>query len=253
MYKIAFFDTKPYDKEWFDKYTGDDLDITYFETKLLPRSAELSAGFDAVCAFVNDDITESVVNTLCKNGVRLIAMRSAGYSNVDFRAADGKITVVRVSAYSPHAVAEHAAALLLAVNRKIPRAYYRTRDFNFSLIGLTGLDLYGKCAGIIGTGKIGRAFIDICRGFGMKTVAYDLFPAEGSDIDYRSIDELLSVSDVISLHCPLTPGDASSSRCRRIRKNEGRRIYRQHLARRADRFGGTAFGAEFREGEGRGT
>ena len=172
MYKIAFFDTKPYDKEWFDKYTGDDLDITYFETKLLPRSAELSAGFDAVCAFVNDDITESVVNTLCKNGVRLIAMRSAGYSNVDFRAADGKITVVRVPAYSPHAVAEHAAALLLAVNRKIPRAYYRTRDFNFSLIGLTGLDLYGKCAGIIGTGKIGRAFIDICRGFGMKTVAY---------------------------------------------------------------------------------
>lgn len=205
MYKIAFFDTKPYDKEWFDKYTGDDLDITYFETKLLPRSAELSAGFDAVCAFVNDDITESVVNTLCKNGVRLIAMRSAGYSNVDFRAADGKITVVRVPAYSPHAVAEHAAALLLAVNRKIPRAYYRTRDFNFSLIGLTGLDLYGKCAGIIGTGKIGRAFIDICCGFGMKTVAYDLFPAEGSDIDYRSIDELLSVSDVISLHCPLTP------------------------------------------------
>ena len=205
MYKIAFFDTKPYDKEWFDKYAGDDLDITYFETKLLPRSAELSAGFDAVCAFVNDDITESVVNTLCKNGVRLIAMRSAGYSNVDFRAADGKITVVRVPAYSPHAVAEHAAALLLAVNRKIPRAYYRTRDFNFSLIGLTGLDLYGKCAGIIGTGKIGRAFIDICRGFGMKTVAYDLFPAEGSDIDYRSIDELLSVSDVISLHCPLTP------------------------------------------------
>ena len=157
---------------------------------------------------MNDDITESVVNTLCKNGVRLIAMRSAGYSNVDFRAADGKITVVRVPAYSPHAVAEHAAALLLAVNRKIPRAYYRTRDFNFSLNNMTGFDLHGKTVGIIGTGRIGRVFMDICRGFGMRILAYDKYPADDMSMDmsipYVTLDELFRTSDIISLHCPLT-------------------------------------------------
>lgn len=205
MIKIAFFDTKPYDKMWFDKFLTDGMEVTYFETKLNSRSARLCSGYDCVCAFVNDDVNSHVIDTLWRGGVKLIAMRSAGYSNVDMKAARDKITVVRVPAYSPYAVAEHAIALLLAVNRKIPRAYYRTRDFNFSLIGLSGTDLRGKCAGIIGTGKIGQAFINICRGFGMRTVAYDLYPLRNSDIEYVSLDELFSMSDVISLHCPLTP------------------------------------------------
>jgi D-lactate dehydrogenase len=134
----------------------------------------------------------------------VIAMRCAGYSNVDFVRAYGKINVVRVPAYSPYAVAEHAMALLLDVNRKLHRAYNRTRDFNFSLNGLTGVDLHGKTVGVIGTGKIGRVFMDICKGFGMDVLAYDLFPASGSDIHYVPLDELLAKSDVISLHCPLT-------------------------------------------------
>ncbi len=203
MKKIAFYDTKPYDKESFDA-VGSDYEFDYIEAKLSAHTAALAKGCDGVCAFVNDDIDKRAIDILSENGVRIIAMRCAGYSNVDIKAAKGKITVVRVPSYSPHAVAEHAMALLLCVNRKIHKAYNRTRDFNFSINGLTGTDLYGKTVGIIGTGKIGRAFIDICKGMGMKILAYDPFPVENADFEYTELDRLLSESDVISLHCPLT-------------------------------------------------
>ncbi len=203
MKTIAFFDAKPYDREWFD-HTNTHYDIRYLESKLTPATARLAEGADAVCAFVNDNGNAEVIDKLHAMGIRLIAMRSAGYSNVDFKAAYGKINVVRVPAYSPHAVAEHAMGLLLTVNRKLHRAYNRTRDFNFSIAGLTGVDLYGKTVGVIGTGKIGRAFIDICKGFGMRVIAYDAFPAKDAGIEYVTLDELFSQSDVISLHCPLT-------------------------------------------------
>lgn len=203
MVKIAFFDTKPYDKEWFDQINTK-YEINYFESKLNSKTAQLAKGCEAVCAFVNDDLDAVTVKSLYEQGVKVIAMRCAGYSNVDFKEAYGKIHVVRVPAYSPYAIAEHAMGLLLTLNRKIHKAYIRTRDFNFSLVGLAGMDLYGKTVGVIGTGKIGRVFIDICRGFGMRVIAYDLFPAKDSNIDYVDLETLLQESDVISLHCPLT-------------------------------------------------
>jgi len=202
MKKIAFFDAKPYDKQWFD-HENTHYDIQYLETKLTPATARLAAGSDAVVAFVNDTLNAEVIDTLYGLGIRVIAMRSAGYSNVDFKAAYGKINVVRVPAYSPYAVAEHAMGLLLTVNRKLNRAYSRTRDFNFSIAGLTGVDLHGKTVGVIGTGKIGRAFIDICKGFGMRVIAYDVYPMPDADFEYVTLDELFRQSDVISLHCPL--------------------------------------------------
>ncbi len=203
MKKIAFFDAKPYDKEWFDQENSH-YDIQYLESKLTPATAQLAAGSDAVVAFVNDSVNAEVIDRLYDLGIRVIAMRCAGYSNVDFKAAYGRINVVRVPAYSPYAVAEHAAGLLMTVNRKLHRAYNRTRDFNFSIVGLTGVDLHGKTAGVIGTGKIGRAFIDICKGLGMRMIAYDAFPAKDSGIEYVTLSELFAQSDVISLHCPLT-------------------------------------------------
>ena len=203
MKKIAFFDTKPYDRTYFDKY-GKNYEITYFEEKLNHHTAKITEGFDGVCAFVNSNINKMAIERMYERGVQILAMRCAGFSNVDIAAASGKLAVVRVPAYSPHAVAEHALALLLALNRRIYRAYIRTRDFNFNINGLTGIDLYGKTAGIIGTGKIGRTFIDLCRGLGMKVIAYDPYPAEGSGIEYVSLDTLFRESDVISLHCPLT-------------------------------------------------
>ena len=203
MKKIAFFDTKPYDRTYFDKY-GKDYEITYFEEKLNHHTAKITEGFDGVCAFVNSNINKMAIERMHERGVKILAMRCAGFSNVDIAAAAGKLAVVRVPAYSPHAVAEHALALLLALNRRIYRAYILTRDFNFNINGLTGIDLYGKTAGIIGTGKIGRTFIDLCRGLGMKVIAYDPYPAEGSGIDYVPLDTLFRESDVISLHCPLT-------------------------------------------------
>ncbi|MBR6408583.1 MAG: 2-hydroxyacid dehydrogenase [Clostridia bacterium] len=203
MKKIAFFDAKPYDKEWFDRLNKN-YEIVYFDAKLTAHTAGLASGFDGVCAFVNDEINAEVVDRLYNSGIRVLAMRSAGYSNVDFKASYGKIHVVRVPAYSPHAIAEHAMGLLLTVNRKIHRAYIRTRDFNFSLNGLCGIDLFGKTAGVIGTGKIGRAFIDICRGMGMRVLAYDLYPADIPDVEYTDIETIFKSSDVISLHCPLT-------------------------------------------------
>lgn len=203
MEKIAFYDAKPYDREWFDRYNTK-FEIEYFVGQLRPENAKLAEGSRAVCAFVNDNINEKTIDILARLGVEVILLRCAGFNNVDIAAAKGKLHVLRVPAYSPYAVAEHAMGLILALNRKIPRAYIRTRDFNFSLNGLTGFDLHGKTAGIIGTGKIGRVFIDICRGFGMNIIAYDPYPAENSGIEYVSKEELFKKSDIISLHCPLT-------------------------------------------------
>ena len=205
MIRIAFFDTKEYDKESFEKVAAArDVEVKYLETKLSEHTAELARGCDAVCVFVNDTVNAAVIDKLYECGVKMIALRCAGYNNVDLQRAYGKIHVAHVPAYSPYAVAEHAAALLLTSIRRIHKAYNRTRDFNFSLNGLTGFDLHGKTAGIIGTGKIGRIFSDICRGFGMHVIAYDRFPAKDSGIEYVTLDELLERSDIISLHCPLT-------------------------------------------------
>lgn len=201
--KIAFFDVKPYDRLWFDKLGGE-YELVYYEYKLNADTAYLARGCEVACAFVNDDVNAAAIEALYTAGVKLLAMRSAGYSNVDVKAAFGKIHIVRVPAYSPHAVAEHAMAMLQTLNRKLHRAYARTRDFNFSIVGFTGIDLYGKTAGVVGTGKIGRAFIDICRGYGMRVAAYDPYPVSDSGIEYLPLDRLLEISDVISLHCPLT-------------------------------------------------
>ena len=203
--KIAFFDAKSYDMPCFDDYaenTG--LEIKYFETHLNEDTVSLAAGFDGVCVFVNDIVNEAVVNKLYEMGVKVIALRCAGFNNVDTKACFGKIHVYRVPAYSPYAVAEHAMAMLLTVNRKIHKAYNRTREFNFSLAGLSGFDLHGKTVGIIGTGKIGRIFADICKGFGMNILAYDKFPNPNAGLNYVELDEIFRKSDVISLHCPLT-------------------------------------------------
>lgn len=203
MEKVAFFDTKPYDKLWFDKLNTA-YNIKYLDYKLTPDSATAARGCKAVVAFVNDTINNETIDELCALGVKLIALRCAGYNNVDLKYAKDKIGVVRVPVYSPYAVAEHTMALLLTLNRKIHKAFIRTRDFNFSLNGLTGFDLHGKTAGVIGTGQIGRIFIDICKGFGMNVIAYDPYPMENSEINYVSLDKLFAESDIISLHCPLT-------------------------------------------------
>ena len=203
--KVAFYDTKPYDKIWFEPMMNEyGYEVKFFDNKLNEDTAVLSKGYDAVCIFVNDSATKDVINTLYKNGVKIIALRCAGYNNVDFSAAKDKITVVRVPAYSPSAVAEFAAALLLTVNRKTHKAYIRTKDSNFNINGLLGFDLSGKVAGIIGTGKIGQMFIDICKGFKMKVIAYDPYPNKNLDIEYVSLDELFEKANIISLHCPLT-------------------------------------------------
>ena len=202
--KVAFFDTKPYDRPGFDHHAaGTGLEIKYFETHLNEDTVSLAAGFDAVCVFVNDIVNANVVEKLHALGVKAIALRCAGFNNVDTRACFGKIHVFRVPAYSPYAVAEHAMALLQTLNRSIHKAYNRTREFNFSLHGLTGFDLHGKTVGIIGTGKIGRIFADICKGFGMHILAYDKFPGDNG-LTYVELDELFRKSDIISLHCPLT-------------------------------------------------
>ncbi len=207
--KIAFFDTKPYDKPSFDRFgEANGVTFKYFETKLNEDTAELAHGFDGVCVFVNDTVNAAVIDRLYDMGVRVVALRCAGFNNVDMKYAFGKVHVLRVPAYSPYAVAEHTMALLLTSIRRIHKAYIRTRDYNFSLAGMTGFDLHGKTVGVIGTGRIGRVFIDICRGFGMKVLAYDKFPAPGLDngdtIRYVTLDELFTQSDIISLHAPLT-------------------------------------------------
>ncbi len=203
MIKVAFFDTKQYDIPGFEKYKGD-MEFKFFETKLTEDIVNLTNGFDAICAFVNDELNDRVIEKLCKNNVKLIALRCAGFNNVDLKYAEGRIPVVRVPAYSPYAVAEHTMALLLTSLRRIHKAYNRTREFNFSLNGFTGFDLHGKTVGVVGTGKIGKIFINICKGFGMNVIAYDVYPDTTSDINYVSLDELFEKSDIISLHCPLT-------------------------------------------------
>ena len=203
MEKIAFFDAKPYDKEWFDRINKNH-EIIYYESRLRPESARLAEGCRAVCAFVNDVINAKTIEKLVELGVEVLLMRCAGFNNISLDAAKGRLTILRVPAYSPYAVAEHAMGMILALNRKIPRAYIRTRDFNFSLVGLTGFDLHGKTAGVIGTGKIGQAFIDICKGFGMDVLAYDPYPVDIEGVRYVDTDELFKQSDIISLHCPLT-------------------------------------------------
>ena len=208
-YKIAFFGAKPYDISSFDQVNKDfNYDIKYYKGHLNKNNLVLTQGTDAVCIFVNDTADAEIIDGLAKNGVKLLALRCAGYNNVDLAAAKGKMKIVRVPAYSPYAVAEHAVALMLPLNRKIHRAYWRTRDGNFSLHGLMGFDMHGKTAGIIGTGKIAKILIKILKGFGMNIVAYDLYPdyafAEEQGITYTTLDELYKQSDIISLHCPLT-------------------------------------------------
>ena len=203
--KLAFFDTKSYDIPGFDRYaTPAGIEIKYYEPNLNRDTVSLAAGFDAVCVFVNDTVDAEVVEKLYQLGVKAIVLRCAGFNNVDIKACERKLRVFRVPAYSPHAVAEHAMALLLTINRRTHKAYIRTREFNFSLQGFAGFDLYGKTVGIIGTGKIGRVFADICKGFGMNILAYDKYPAAGSGLNYVDLPELFAKSDIISLHCPLT-------------------------------------------------
>ncbi len=204
MIKAAMFDTKPYDRESFEKTKGNNIEITYFDTKLDSRTVELAKGFDTVIVFVNDELSKEVIDKLYEYGVKLIALRCAGFNNVDVKAAYQKIHVVRVPAYSPEAVAEHAMAMLLTSVRRIHKAYNRTREFNFSINNLVGFNLHGKTVGIVGMGKIGKAFARICLGFGMKVIAYDKYPSEMEGVEFLSQDEVLRNSDIISLHCPLT-------------------------------------------------
>ncbi len=207
--KVAFFDTKPYDKESFNEINKSfNYDITYFRYHLTPDNIVLAQGFDVVVVFVNDIISDAMMDKLADYGVKLIALRCSGYNNIDLKAALGKIKIVRVPAYSPNAIAEHTVALMLSLNRKIHRAYFRTRDSNFSLQGLLGFNMSGKTAGVIGTGRIGKALIKILRGFEMKVVAYDKFIdadfARENQVEYVELDELFRQSDIISLNCPLT-------------------------------------------------
>ncbi len=201
--KFAFFDTKPYDKDSFEPYLNE-IDFKFYETKLNEDTADLARGCDGVCVFVNDTVNKAVIDKLYDLGVKIIALRCAGFNNVDVKYAYKKLHIVHVPAYSPYAVAEHAMAMLLTSIRRIHKAYIRTRDFNFSLNNLTGFDLHGKTVGVIGTGKIGKVFIDICRGFGMNIMAYDKYPDKEADINYVDLVTLLKESDIISLHCPLT-------------------------------------------------
>ena len=206
--KILFYGAKDYDQQFFDRlapsYPG--ISITFIEANLYLETAPLSHGYDAVCAFVNADIGAPVVKALHSQGVRLILMRCAGYNNVDLHAAAKySIRVLRVPGYSPEAVAEHAMALALTANRHTHKAYIKCRENNFALNGLMGVNFFHKTAGIVGTGKIGLAMARICRGFGMRVIAYDRYPNPDADfIEYVSLKKLLSNSDLISLHCPLT-------------------------------------------------
>ncbi|MDD5216727.1 MAG: 2-hydroxyacid dehydrogenase [Candidatus Omnitrophica bacterium] len=206
--KVAFFDAKPYDRESFDRSNREfGFQIVYFANHLSPQTVSLAKGYDAVCAFVNDTVDSAVIDSLVQNGVRLIAIRAAGYNNVDFKAAFQKIHVVRVPAYSPYSVAEHAVALMLSLNRKIHKAYYRTRDMNFSINGLLGFDMHGKTVGVIGTGQIGKVAIKILSGFGTRILAYDVYPDEKyrSEIgfQYADLNTIYRESDILTLHCPL--------------------------------------------------
>lgn len=203
--RIAMFDSKPYDIESFQKLNNPSIEYTFFEEKLSLKTIKLAEGYDGVIVFVNDNINEEVINKLNEMGIKLLLLRSAGYNNVDLYAAKDKIKVYRVPAYSPESVAEYAMALLLTSIRRTHKAYIRSRDFNFSLNGLVGFNLHNKTVGVIGTGKIGKAFINISKGFGMNILAYDKYPDQSlTGVKYVSLEELFKESDIISLHCPLT-------------------------------------------------
>ena len=207
--RIIFFDIKDYDREFFEKYGKNyNYEMSFFKSRLSLENVHLTKGYDVVCAFTNDDIGKETIDAMAENGVRLLAMRCAGFNNVSLKDIHNRFKVVRVPAYSPHAIAEYTVGLILAVNRKINKAYVRTREGNFSINGLMGFDLDGKTVGIIGTGKIGQILIKILKGFDMKVIAYDLFPnqkvADELGFEYVSLDELYANSDIISLNCPLT-------------------------------------------------
>ena len=207
--RIIFFDIKDYDREFFEKYGKNyNYEMSFFKSRLSLENVHLTKGYDVVCGFANDNINKETIDIMAKNGIKLLAMRCAGFNNVSLKDIHNRFKVVRVPAYSPHAIAEYTVGLILAVNRKINKAYVRTREGNFSINGLMGVDLYGKTAGIIGTGKIGQILIKILKGFDMKVIAYDLFPnqkvAEELGFEYVSLDELYANSDIISLNCPLT-------------------------------------------------
>ena len=209
MVKILFYDTKEYDKKLFERYNKDyGFEIKYLESKLNNETAPLANGYDAVCIFVNDRAEKETLDILKECGVKLIVLRCAGYNNVDIKNLPEGMSVVRVPRYSPYAVAEHAVALLLSVDRKIYKSYQRTKKYNFTLNGLLGFDIHGKTVGVIGTGKIGKVFINIMKGFGTEVLAYDVYPdekaAQEMGFRYTTLDELYEKSDIISLHCPLT-------------------------------------------------
>lgn len=209
-YKIAVFDAKPYDRVTFDRVNEKyGFELTYHKEHLDINNVVLANGADAVCIFVNAVVDSDVVAKLKSYGINLIALRCAGFNNVDILAAEKHgVKVVRVPDYSPHAIAEHTLALMLCLNRKVHRAFLRTRDGNFSLVGFEGFDMYGKTVGVIGTGKIGKVAIGLFKGLGMNVLAYDLYPdnafAEVEGIKYVTLDELYANSDIITLHCPLT-------------------------------------------------
>jgi D-lactate dehydrogenase len=210
--RLAVFDTHRYDREALEKTNAHfGHALTFFESRLTLQTAKLADGFPAVCSFVNDKVDAATLEALHGGGVRLVAARSAGYNHVDLEAARRLgIRVTRVPEYSPHAVAEHAVALVLSLNRHIPRAFARVRDWNFSLDGLVGFDLAGKTVGVVGTGRIGRVAVRIFRGFGCKVLCYDVAPDADFErevgVRFVPLDELFAASDVISLHVPLTPG-----------------------------------------------
>ena len=205
MNKIAFYDTKSYDKIWFDNLKNDyNIDIKYIEDNLNKDTVAMADKTEVVVAFVNDNINKETIKALSEEGTKLIALRCAGYNNLDLEAAkEYNIKVVRVPAYSPNAIAEFTMALLFTINRKTHKAYLRTKKFDFSIDGLVGYDLHKKTIGVIGTGKIGKVFINICKGLGMNILANDPYPIKNSDINYVSLEELFKKSDIISLHCPL--------------------------------------------------
>lgn len=208
--RVAVFSTKPYDRRSLDAANADGRhEIVYFEPRLVMETAPLAVDFEAVCAFVNDHLDREVLQVLSEGGTRLVALRSAGFNHVDLDAAEELgITVVRVPAYSPHAVAEHAVGLMLALNRKLHRAHNRVREGNFSLEGLLGFDMHGKTVGIVGTGKIGTVLAGILKGFGCHLLGYDPHPGDAArnlGVEYVAFDDLVGRSDIISLHLPLTP------------------------------------------------
>ncbi|GAA1676224.1 2-hydroxyacid dehydrogenase [Glycomyces endophyticus] len=208
--RVAVFSTKPYDERFLQEANRERVhELLFLEPRLSRDTAVLAEGSEAVCAFVNDDLGTDVLVELARRGVRFAALRSAGFNHVDLRAAAALgVAVARVPDYSPHAVAEHCAALIMALNRKTHRAYNRVREHNFALTGLLGFDLHGRTVGVVGTGKIGVCFARIMAGFGCRVLAYDLYPSEAAraaGVEYTGLEDLLTIADIVSLHCPLTP------------------------------------------------